>query len=214
MARSSPVVLILGHSFVRRLCHDLETGFEQRADLNFNLKGTAVVFMHGVGGRTVPKLRMFDLHVVKQLSPDIIIVEIGTNDLTRVGPEVIMPPKRANSASTVAAPARKRSRRVKSSQGSAGFVQQTQPQKVLAEVFPQFLVEQIVSRVSDEVTRRLSSTGGDQNANDHQIPDQVSDVPVTGDAAGADQISEVPAVGIPADSPGQSVIHGAVSQFQ
>ena len=89
MARSSPVVLILGHSFVRRLCHDLETGFEQRADLNFNLKGTAVVFMHGVGGRTVPKLRMFDLHVVKQLSPDIIIVEIGTNDLTRVGPEVV-----------------------------------------------------------------------------------------------------------------------------
>ena len=39
-------------------------------------------------------------------------------------------------------------------------------------------------------------------------------MPVTGDAAGADQISEVPAVGIPTDSPGQSVIHGAVSQFQ
>ena len=89
MARSSPVVLILGHSFVRRLCHDLETGFDQRADLNFNLKGTAVVFMHGVGGRTVPKVRMFDLHVVKQLSPDIIILEIGTNDLTQVGPEVV-----------------------------------------------------------------------------------------------------------------------------
>ena len=125
-----------------------------------------------------------------------------------------MPPKRANSASTVAAPARKRSRRVKSSQGSAGVVQQTQPQEVSAEVLPQALVEQIVSRVSDEVTRRLSSTDGDQNANDHQIPDKISDVPVTGDAAGADQISEVPAVGIPADSPGQSVIHGAVSQFQ
>ena len=89
MVHSSPVVLILGHSFVRRLCHDLETGFDQRADLNFNLKGTAVVFMHGVGGRTVPKLRMFDLHVVKQLSQDIIILEIGTNDLTRVGPEVV-----------------------------------------------------------------------------------------------------------------------------
>ena len=37
----------------------------------------------------MPKLRMFDLHVVKQLSPDIIILEIGTNDLTRVGPEVV-----------------------------------------------------------------------------------------------------------------------------
>ena len=39
---------------------------------------------------------------------------------------------------------------------------------------------------------------------------------VTGDAAGdgADQVSEVPAIGIPADSPLESVIEGAVSQFQ
>ena len=122
-----------------------------------------------------------------------------------------MPSKRANYVSTVAAPARKRSRRVKSSQGSAGVIQQTQPREVSAEVLPQALLEQIVSRVSDEVTRRLSSKSGDRNANDHQIPDQISDVPVTGDAAGADQILEVPAVGVPADSPGRSMIQVAVS---
>ena len=52
--------------------------------------------------------------------------------------------KRANSASTVAASARKHSRRVKSSQSSAGVVQQTQPQEDSAEVLPQALVEQIV----------------------------------------------------------------------
>ena len=89
MAPTSPVVLILGHSFVPRLCHDLETGFDQRADVNFNLEGTATVFMEGVGGRTVPKLRKFDLHVVKRMTPDIIILEIGTNDLTRNGPEIV-----------------------------------------------------------------------------------------------------------------------------
>jgi len=60
MAHTSPIVLILGHSFIPRLCHDLETGFDQRADVNFNLEGTAVVFMHSVGGRTVPKFCMFD----------------------------------------------------------------------------------------------------------------------------------------------------------
>lgn len=125
-----------------------------------------------------------------------------------------MPPERANSAFTVAVPARKRSRQVKSSEGSAGVVQHMQPQEVSAEVLPQALLEQIVSKVSDEVTRLLSSTSGDRNANDHQIPDQISEVPVTGNAAGADQISEVPAVGIPADSPGRSVIQGSVSQFQ
>ena len=75
--------------FVRTLFHDLETGSDQRADVNFNLEVTAVVVMHGVRGRTVPKLRMFDLHVVKRLSPDIIILEKGTNDLTRNGREVV-----------------------------------------------------------------------------------------------------------------------------
>ena len=89
MAPTSPAVLILGHSFVRRLCHDLETGFDQREDVNINLECTAMVFMHGVGGRTVPKLRKFYLHAVKRLSPDIIILEIGTKDLTRNGPEIV-----------------------------------------------------------------------------------------------------------------------------
>ena len=86
--------------------------------------------------------------------------------------------------------------------------------EVSAEVLPQALLEQMVCRVFDEVTGRLSSTSGDHNANDRQFPDQISDVPVTGDAAEADQISEAPAVGIPADSPGRSVIQGAVSEFQ
>ena len=89
MAHMSPIVLILGHSLVRRLCHDLETGFDQWADVNFNLEGTAVVFMHSVGGPKEPKFRMFDLHVVKRLSLDIIILETRTNDFTCTGPEVV-----------------------------------------------------------------------------------------------------------------------------
>mgnify|MGYP000376868244 CR=1 FL=1 len=90
MAHMSPIVLILGHSLVRRLCHDLETGFDQWADVNCNqLEGTAVFFMHSVGGRKEPKFRMFDLHVVKRLSLDIIILETRTNDFTCTGPEVV-----------------------------------------------------------------------------------------------------------------------------
>ena len=234
MARTSPVVLILGHSFVRRLCHDLEISSDQRADVNFNLEVTAVVFMHGVGGRTVPRLRMFDLHVVKRLSPDIIILKIGTNDLmwsfhlyvkecfklfTSIVPRhlflcclQIMPPKRKKSS--VSAPARKCTRRVKSSEGSALVVEQPQPQELSAEVLPHALPEEIINKVSDEVTRRLSSKSGKRTAS--EILDRNSDVLVTGDAAGdgADQVSEVPAIGIPVDSPGKSVIEGAVSQFQ
>ena len=125
-----------------------------------------------------------------------------------------MPPKRTKSSSSVATPAKKRTRRAKSSQGPAIVVQQLQPQELSAEVLPQALLEQIVNKVSDEVTRRLSSPSGERNANDHQILDRSSDVLVTTEAAGADQVSEVPAVGIPTDSPGQSVIQGAVSHFQ
>ena len=58
--------------------------------------------------------------------------------------------------------------------------------------------------MSDEVTRRLSSTSGKWSAIDSQILDRSSDVFVIG--AGAHQISEVPALRIPADSPGESVI--------
>lgn len=89
MASAVPKVLILGHSFVRRLSSDLSRCFDLRAGKDFKLQGTASVCLHGVGGRTVATLRSFDLHVIRRLSPDIVILEIGTNDLSRFPPEVV-----------------------------------------------------------------------------------------------------------------------------
>ena len=89
MAHSTPHVLIIGHSFVRRLKSDLRVQFDERASKNFGLCGSAVVHMHGVGGRTVAKLRKHDLGVVSSLCPDIVILEIGTNDLALSKPEVV-----------------------------------------------------------------------------------------------------------------------------
>jgi len=45
--------------------------------------------LFGVGGRTVEKLRRYDLHVVRRLVPDVVFLEVGTNDLSDVGPEVV-----------------------------------------------------------------------------------------------------------------------------
>jgi hypothetical protein len=45
--------------------------------------------MHGVGGRTVPKLRKMDMGVITRISPDIVILDIGTNDLALAPPEVV-----------------------------------------------------------------------------------------------------------------------------
>jgi lysophospholipase L1-like esterase len=55
----------------------------------FKLNGTAQVYMHGIGGRTFRKVRNHDLGVVARLSPDIVILEIGTNDLSLLPPEVV-----------------------------------------------------------------------------------------------------------------------------
>lgn len=35
------------------------------------------------------KLRSFDLHVVEHIAPEVVILEIGTNDLVNTGPEVV-----------------------------------------------------------------------------------------------------------------------------
>lgn len=89
MAGVAPTALVLGHSFVKRLQRELYSGFDARASADFKLNGSASVHLFGTGGRTVPKLRANDLHVVRDLSPDIIILEIGTNDLSHTPPEVV-----------------------------------------------------------------------------------------------------------------------------
>ena len=89
MSSAVPKVLILGHSFVKHLRSDLQATFDARADSNFHLEGTATVHLFGVGGRTEEKLRRCDLHVVRRLAPDIVILEVGTNDLWDARPEVV-----------------------------------------------------------------------------------------------------------------------------
>ena len=89
MAGSIPKVLVLGHSFVKRLKSDLDKNFNHRASRTFGLVGTAQVHLQGTDGRTVGKLQPYNLHVVRQLMPDIVVLEVGTNDLPSVAPEVV-----------------------------------------------------------------------------------------------------------------------------
>ena len=89
MSGEVPTVLIFGHSFVKRLHRDLKANFDPRADKYFNLRGTASLFLHGIGGRTMAELRCFVLHVVERFAPDVIISEVGTNDLVDFSPEAV-----------------------------------------------------------------------------------------------------------------------------
>ena len=77
-------VLILGHSFIRRLREYVGRNTDLGTSLhildNIELK------WHGVGGRTVLKTVQFDLYVVELFKPEIVIVQLGTNDLSHLSP--------------------------------------------------------------------------------------------------------------------------------
>ena len=84
-----PTVLVLGHSFVRHLKHDIRYSFDSRAKADFDLGRSTQVYMQGVGGRTVQKLREYDMFDVEKVRPDIVILEIGANDLAKISPELV-----------------------------------------------------------------------------------------------------------------------------
>ena len=74
----TPRVLILGHSFIRRLQKFMEHHIGY-LDLSLQITASADIAWHGIGGRTVAKTVKFNLHVVRSTRPD--IAQLGTNDL-------------------------------------------------------------------------------------------------------------------------------------
>ena len=88
MSVCAPTILILGHSFVRRLKDDLAARFDARAAPNFHLPESGHVSLVGTGG-TVDKLNKYDLSLLVKYKLDIVILEIGTNDLSTLGPEIV-----------------------------------------------------------------------------------------------------------------------------
>ena len=82
------LVPVLGHSFICRLRGDLYSHFNSRADEMLGLSNNAIVYLYGVGGFTVAQL-FRSLGIVSSLSPQVVILEMGTNDVDRLFPEVV-----------------------------------------------------------------------------------------------------------------------------
>ena len=80
-----PLIFILGHSFIRRL--DNFVAANPNLNHQFLLNNVAAFKWHGVGGRTVAKTLQYDFPVVASFAPDIIL-QLGTNDLSRLDPLV------------------------------------------------------------------------------------------------------------------------------
>ena len=91
MSHGFPNVLIVGHSFVKRLHSDLQCKFDLRAAVDFNLAQTPPVSLHGIGRMTVPRLAQeLRLLFASEPLPRVVILEIGTNDLCSHVPEVVI----------------------------------------------------------------------------------------------------------------------------
>ena len=78
-------VLILGHSFFRRLKEFVNTNLAVYC-LCCTTPTDAVLCCHGISGRTVQKGTLYDLHMVESFRPDIVIVHLGSNDLCHHSP--------------------------------------------------------------------------------------------------------------------------------
>jgi len=76
-----PRVLVHGDSFIRRLRQFVLVS-PQQFSVDFHLTNFAVIKWHGIGGRTVTKTVQHDLLVIKSFKADIVIVQLGSNDLT------------------------------------------------------------------------------------------------------------------------------------
>ena len=77
-------VLILGHSYIRRVHDLLCRNFNAHIAKNLSLDGDLLIRWHRIRGRTVSKTREYDLGVVEEFTPNVVIMQLGTNDLTTI----------------------------------------------------------------------------------------------------------------------------------
>ena len=78
-------VLILGESFIHYLCQFV-LGDSRHFSVDFNLSHHVVIKWQGIGGCMVPKTLKHDLPVVEAFQPDIVILQLGSNDLMSADP--------------------------------------------------------------------------------------------------------------------------------
>ena len=86
-------VLVLGHSFVRRL-RDFLVNLSRAngarritshtwSNLNLDTQNFTV-FYHGIGGLTIQKSYQ-ELYIISELRPDLIFIQLGENDVDKIG---------------------------------------------------------------------------------------------------------------------------------
>ncbi|XP_062595669.1 uncharacterized protein LOC134257029 [Saccostrea cucullata] len=77
-------VLILGHSFIRRLENFVTDNSDHRVTPNLNLNSEEVqIFYSGYGGASLAQIRAQGTYYVRDLRPDVVLLQAVSNDLCR-----------------------------------------------------------------------------------------------------------------------------------
>jgi len=77
-----PCALLVGHSFVRRMTEFIERNQEEGCySHTFGLESTCTIKTIRIGGRTVDKLIKHDLQDIRVTAPNVVILDISSNDL-------------------------------------------------------------------------------------------------------------------------------------
>lgn len=83
MASSKFKIVVVGHSFVRRFSEFSCSSPDPRIKSNLGLSPDQFeVFFIGIGGATAHSIHTH-INKVKGINPDVVIVEIGSNDLAK-----------------------------------------------------------------------------------------------------------------------------------
>ena len=81
-ANKKPRVLVLGHSFVRRLREFAAQNHSGGPyDLNLGLSNVCSIDLHRIGGRSVDKMIRNDLDKIRSAAPNNVVLELGSNEL-------------------------------------------------------------------------------------------------------------------------------------
>ena len=75
-------ILILGHSFIRRLHFFLRQNFNEVFARNLHIDGDLSIKWHGIAGRTISEVIRHDLGIVEKVAPEIVVIQLGSNELS------------------------------------------------------------------------------------------------------------------------------------
>ena len=74
------IVLVIGDSFIRRLQQFEHSTYGHYHNMSL-LYDVCHINWYGIGGLTIPRMRSMHMDILREMRPDVVVLQLGTNDL-------------------------------------------------------------------------------------------------------------------------------------